>query len=171
MHAFIDESQRSRYILTAVVLHPSDLSRVRSAMRKLVLPGQERIHFRTESDRQRRMIISGIASLGVSAEIVTASGATESSRAACLHELVLRLSDLPVRTYLLESRDQSRDRGDRRTIFTALSKAGCTARYDHALARQEPLLWLPDIIGWAHGHGGDWGRRVKPLMRSVTTLP
>jgi hypothetical protein len=35
---------------------------------------------------------------------------------------------------------------------------------------EEPLLWVPDVVAWCYGNGGDWRRRVAPLVaRSVDT--
>jgi hypothetical protein len=29
------------------------------------------------------------------------------------------------------------------------------------------LIWVADLIGWAHGAGGEWRRRVAPAVICV----
>jgi hypothetical protein len=42
--------------------------------------------------------------------------------------------------------------------------------YEHLKPHEEPLLWVPDAVAWCYGNGGDWRRRVAPLVaRSVDT--
>jgi hypothetical protein len=67
----------------------------------------------------------------------------------------------------LES-DESLDATDRRHLARMTRDAGCPGvRYHHNRAAQEPLLAIPDAIGWAWARGGDWRRRVGPLVIEV----
>jgi hypothetical protein len=88
IHAFVDESHRDRHLVTAVVVPTPTLASTRTRMRKMLQPGQERIHFQTESDRKRKKIISGISRLSPTAGIFAATGDQESVRATCLAALV-----------------------------------------------------------------------------------
>ena len=36
--------------------------------------------------------------------------------------------------------------------------------YDHRSSTSEPLLWAVDAVVWAVGAGGDWRRRVDPIV-------
>lgn len=49
-------------------------------------------------------------------------------------------------------------------MFVDESKSGV---YLHERAAQEPLLAIPDVIGWAWARSGDWRRRALPLVESV----
>lgn len=171
IHAFVDESHRDRYMVTAVIVSTSTLASTRTGMRKMLQPGQERIHFQTESDRKRKKIISGIGRLSPTAWIFAAKGEQELARAACLAALVGELAHRHTERLVLESRGQVRDQGDRRILYDALKKTGATTTYEHFEARHEPLLWLPDIIGWAHGAGGHWKERVQPMITQTVSLP
>jgi hypothetical protein len=39
--------------------------------------------------------------------------------------------------------------------------------YLHSAPAAEPLLWLPDVIAWAYGRGGDWIRRASDVITDV----
>jgi hypothetical protein len=171
IHAFVDESHRDRYLVTAVIMPTSTLASTRTGMRKMLQPGQERIHFQTESDRRRKKIISGIHRVSPTAWIFAATGDQEPARAACLAALVEELTHRPTERLVLESRGRVRDQGDRRILYDALRKTGATITSEHLEARHEPLLWLPDVIGWAHGAGGHWKERVQPMITQTVSLP
>jgi hypothetical protein len=36
--------------------------------------------------------------------------------------------------------------------------------YRHCPSRHEPLLWVPDAIGWCWGRGGVWKQLIKPCV-------
>lgn len=58
---------------------------------------------------------------------------------------------------------------DRRTVFAERARYGAESRltYVHEKASHEPLLCLPDAIGWAHLRGGEWKRRAAALVAAV----
>jgi len=33
----------------------------------------------------------------------------------------------------------------------------------------EPLLWVPDAVGWAHARGREWTRLAAPMIRRVVS--
>ena len=41
------------------------------------------------------------------------------------------------------------------------------ATYEHLRPHEEPLLWVADAVVWAHGAGGDWPRRIAPMVSLV----
>jgi|SRR4051794_7317404 hypothetical protein len=170
---FVDESFRSTYLIIVTMLPTADTSTVRSKLRQMLLPGQERIHFATESDRRRRLILSTVAGLAPCSWILeTRRRPLEVGRAACLTALVQRLAPLPIQRMTLESRGNACDRADRQVISRAIRTTGeSLLTYVHREPRHEPLLWLPDIVGWAYGAGGDWLRRVRPLVASTIIVP
>lgn len=47
---------------------------------------------------------------------------------------------------------------------------GAELAYMHQRPNEEELLWLPDILAWAHGAGGDWRRRGSPVIDRVRRL-
>jgi hypothetical protein len=43
--------------------------------------------------------------------------------------------------------------------------------YEHVEAKLEPVLWAADAIAWAFGAGGDWRRRIEPVIGQTTWMP
>jgi hypothetical protein len=66
---------------------------------------------------------------------------------------------------VLDSRN-SRDGRDEQILYQRLghrpSKTGLT--YEHLDSTSEPLLWIPDAIGWCYGAGAHWRLRVMPAI-------
>jgi hypothetical protein len=49
VHAFVDESARPpRYLVSAAIVEPAHVRRLRQSMRALLLPGQREPHFKKE---------------------------------------------------------------------------------------------------------------------------
>lgn len=62
---YVDESERpGRYLMSCVVIDPADAGRARSAARGLLLPGQRRLHFHSETDRRQRSLVVDMQSTG-----------------------------------------------------------------------------------------------------------
>jgi hypothetical protein len=61
------------------------------------------------------------------------------------------------------------DQQDIRVISDAIAEEQAHDRmnYLHGAPSSEPLLWLPDIVAWAYGRGGDWFRRTGNLVAEV----
>lgn len=167
-HAFVDESSRGGYLLCAVVLLPADLTSARRTLRGLCKPGQRRIHMKHESDGRRREILSVVAKLEVETRIYRAKldGRSERrTRDECFRAMVPELiEDLGVSRMVIESCDQ--DRQDNQVIREMVVKGQAEERFSylHSAPACEPLLWLPDIVAWAVGRGGDWKRRCGDVQ-------
>jgi hypothetical protein len=149
---------------------PAALAATRMELRKLLMPKQRRLHFSTESDRRRHIILSVLLSLDARAVVYTCGGLEERARAACLSSLVRDALDRGTQRIVLESRE-IRDHHDRRVIrdLTA-DRAHSPLTYEHMKAYEEPLLWVPDAVGWCFGAGGSWRKRVSPLIDKATEL-
>jgi hypothetical protein len=162
-HAFVDESSRGGYLLCAVVLLPSELAPARRILRTLCKPGQRRVHMKHESDGRRREILSVVSQLEVETRIYRArlDGRSERrTRDECFRVMVPELIEqLSVARMVVESCDQ--DRQDNQVIREMVMKTQAEERFSylHSAPANEPLLWLPDIVAWAIGRGGDWKRR------------
>jgi hypothetical protein len=64
--AFIDESLRTHaglYLLAAVIVADADADRHRQSLRALLYRGQLRLHWRDESAKRRRQLISALCQL------------------------------------------------------------------------------------------------------------
>jgi hypothetical protein len=169
---YVDESKSSGYTLVAAVVLPSESTSVKKAMRELVLPGQRRLHFSSESDSRRKTILSRLAELEVQAHIIESSAKRESeAREECLIGLVGQAKKHSHSKLVLE-RDESIEHADRRILFRELGVYGLrrTVHYDLLAPHQEPLLWIPDAIAWSYAKGGDWKRRIAPMLIDVTKM-
>jgi hypothetical protein len=169
VHAFVDESQRSaRYYIAAAVLGPDHLKASRQRMRGLLLPNQPEIHFNREKPARQRALVDAVARMPV--EVLVYHGAcgrhSEPTRQKCLARLVADLLDRRAHQLVIDSREE-RDLHDRHTLY----RIGGNHPHGHALAHRhcpstsEALLWIPDIAGWYFGAGGDWRRRIEPIIK------
>jgi hypothetical protein len=172
-HGFVDESSRQGYLVCAVVLAPEDLALTRRELKALCLPGQQRIHMKSEGASRRRAILSAVARMQVQALMYEVPAGRRSERAArddCLRRLVPDLLRLEVGRLMIESCDQNHQ--DVQVVSDAVAKAGAhdSLQYLHGRPGIEPLLWLPDILAWAYGRGGDWFRRTGDVVREINRL-
>lgn len=63
------------------------------------------------------------------------------------------------------------DERDRRDLARLIRTHPCPDLvYLHERAAQEPLLAIPDVIGWAWARSGDWRRRALPLVEAVVDV-
>jgi hypothetical protein len=129
------------------------------------------VHFKTEQTARQRSIMSLLCRLELQAYVYVSRGEDNDARAACLTALVDDLVAAEARRLVVESRE-GRDHLDRHVLRTALGKAGRSDQlgYEHFRPSDDPLLWAPDAVAWCYGAGGDWLRRVKPLLRVVRDL-
>ena len=171
LHAFIDESIRTDgwYRLTVVEIAARDTAQVSRALRRIVPRGQYRVHFSSESDARRRAALRSLVDLPIAATTFMARYDRRSddqiARDQCLRAFVAGLSGR-VRLVVLDSRGPHRDRLDRIVLRDALRAADrVEVTYSHRGSRDEPLLALPDALGWAVGERRPW----PALVAGVTT--
>ena len=163
---FVDESKSKGYTMVAAVVVPSDQTPLRRDVRALVLPGQRRLHFTSESDSRRRHILATLERLGVRAHVVHSDHKHEATgRAECLRDLVAIAARGGHDRIVLE-RDESIEHADRKVLYDAVHQLSLrdVVTYTHETAHQEPLLWIADAIAWSYTKGGDWRRRVQPMI-------
>ncbi|HEY4021324.1 MAG TPA: hypothetical protein VGM75_21730 [Pseudonocardiaceae bacterium] len=65
-----------------------------------------------------------------------------------------------------------RDRFDGKTIREQLhdQPAHSSFSYAHNDSGSEPLCWIADAAAWCFGAGGDWRRRIMPMIDDVIEL-
>jgi hypothetical protein len=145
--AFVDESIRAqRYLMGSVLIEQRHLSATRAAVVALPTRGR-RLHFNSETDSQRRLLLTAIAELPIRALVVVchrSHGVTEfAAREACLAALVTEAQNRSVERLVIESRQD--DREDARVI-TRGETASPTLTFEHRRGHQEPMLGLADAI-------------------------
>ncbi|MFD4990833.1 hypothetical protein ACFWH7_03700 [Cellulosimicrobium cellulans] len=171
---FVDESKSGNYRLIASVVASHDLVVARKAIRALVLPGQRRLHMKSEGDGRRRVILTELEHHGFKATIYRAGTPFKTDLDRRRHGLDRLVADIAKagHTMLCLESDETLDARDRRDLAAFTRTHGCaeTLRYQHQRAAQEALLAVPDAVGWAYARGGDWRRRAQPLIQEVIDL-
>ena len=171
-HVFLDETKRQGYVVAAAAVPPGDLAPLRSVVRGLVLPGQRRVHMKDERDSQRREMAAALVDAGVEVVIYDAGRRYSTQRRAreeCLRAVVTDAAAEAGETRLVREQDDSLVRWDAQRLIELARAAGCRdrLRYDHLRASEEQLLAVPDAVAWCWARGGQWRRRVDPVVRLV----
>ena len=170
VHVFVDESERGPYAIGATFLQPSTLVRVRRTLREMLGPRERSIHFNNERPARRKALLAAWCELGdVRTRIYEAAGRPKEARDACLRQLLADNAEAGIIRLVLEGRE-GRDHHDRQTIVNCRYRLPRlkAMTYEHMRAYEDPLLWIPDGILWAHCAGGEWRRRANTLIESVT---
>jgi len=170
-HVFVDETKSRGYTLIAVEARNDDVARLRKSMRALLLPGQERVHFRKESPSRRKTMLARLARrplevLAIHSELADEAGA----RAQCLEALVNEYSSRRGSVHLVVEQDDSLLRSDTRHLMSFVFELPPAQHVTFEITppRLDAGLWCADAIGWALQRGGDWKRRVS--MHRITTI-
>lgn len=162
-HAYVDESKAKDYLLVSVALDSGSLHRARGTVRSMILPGQSRLHMRKESDRRRRYVLEALSEFTTSTVIVRAPKDGRSDRerrSRCVAGLIRWSVDTGIDEICFEL-DETLQRQDLQRIVETLHVVRPKAvNHRHERAAIEPLLALPDAIGWAWAKGGDRRRRA-----------
>ncbi|MBY8848247.1 hypothetical protein [Saccharothrix longispora] len=173
-HVFVDESRRSSYLLVAALVDTRRLVAVRSLMRGLRVPGERRLHFKSESDTVRKDVVGRLVDAGLRCRVYQGRGPVEAVRQVCLARLVADLvEEGAVERLVLDARGPAEDRVDRRVITRSLRGCGVpddSISYEHLASHGDPALWVPDAVAWCQGAGGDWRRRVAPVVETVVDI-
>lgn len=166
---FGDESMRpGRYLLTGVLMPTRLCGNSRATLRKLCRPGQRQIHAKSESPASRRRLLRELDPLGIEAATHVAQGPPSHSwRARCLASMVEKLPTNGTSLLVLEHRDPASDAEDRRVLAMLRGHTDVEFRYMHANPVDEPLLWLPDLVGWCIGRGNGWPAQLPASCRNV----
>lgn len=171
---FVDESKAGDYLLIAAIIPATKLAVVRKMVRRLVLPGQGRIHMKKESDTRRKVILAEISGRDFSIIIYRARAGTGTElerRQRCISRLVHDAA-IDLRTHICLERDDTLVLRDNRWLRDAAITEDAAERlyYRHDVAGSEPLLALPDIVGWAWARGGMWRHRCNGIPISVVDV-
>lgn len=174
VHAFVDESQRNRlYMVAAAIVEPAAVAEMRKQVRSLLLPGQRELHFKKEKPERRRMLADQVARWPVEVTVYATGYRRdpEPARQECLHRLVDDLIGRQAGRLVIDSREEQ-DRNDERTIRRALRRNPGEHRltWEHIDSTGELLLALPDLAAWCYGAGGDWRKRIEPILTDVIDL-
>lgn len=74
-------------------------------------------------------------------------------------------------TRLTIEQDDSLVAADRAYLYDAVRRHRAPDLvYHHCRPQEEPLLWVSDAVVWCYAKGGEWRRRVQPIIGSVTSV-
>lgn len=142
-------------------------------MNSLRLPRQRRIHFQTESDGRRKVILDALAGASVCITMYDAIAYPDvkEARDAGMTRLIDDIAKIGAARLVVERDDQT-VRSDRAIIRARAELAGCveTLRYVHQRAHEEPPLAIPDAVAWSWAKAGHWRQRVNCLVTNVVRL-
>jgi hypothetical protein len=167
-NSFIDESVRgSKYLLAAVIVDHTRHQDIRRELKSLRQFGRSSLHMHREVIGRKRLIASSVAQMEITCVLAVqelSGQSLMSARIKCLnelsgHELVRSTSQLTLET------SNSIELDKKILSNSAYEFSGKFPHYRHLSSAQEPLLWLPDIIAWCAGKGGEFENIVKPLLR------
>lgn len=136
----------------------------------LLKPGQRRIHFKSESDSRRRLILSRMCALEVRASVwIVKQRPDKEARPLSFSALIEEAARDGVGQLVIE-RDASVEQADRRLIAEILRREDVVGfQYRHAAPHEHPLLWVSDAVAWCYSSGGDWVRRAEAIVETRVT--
>lgn len=168
---YVDECKAKGYYIAAAVVMPHDATALDKSIRQLNRPGQRRIHFTKESDSSKRKLISEVTRMGLTVVVYQVKGQPDrAARPLCINALVDDLVSAECAHLILE-RDASLEKADRQMIAAALDRNGGYAlRYEHTAPNDHALLWISDMVAWCCYKGGEWLRRVQPMIADIRSV-
>jgi hypothetical protein len=163
-HSFVDESKTPYFLFAAALIPASQVNAARQIVAGFVLPGQRRVHFKSERDSRRAQLMAQFTELSIQAVIYQARDRVneKAARDRCLTALVRDHMTRRVQRLVIE-REESRLHSDR-LIIGAEAK---DLEFEHLRAHEDPLLAVPDGIAWCWGRGGHWRVKAKHLVTDV----
>ncbi|WP_227993987.1 hypothetical protein [Pseudactinotalea sp. HY160] len=179
IRAFLDESstvrtpERQEYLVCAALLQADECDAVRDELKKLLLPGQIKLHWSDESDRRKRKIVAAVSSLHPMNVVVrhldVRTRRIERYRRKCLEAVYYEMSEMDVNDLILETRTPTQDGQDRAHIV-ALQGQGLdrSLRIQHQRGGDEPLLWIPDaVLGAINADARGEARHLEELADTL----
>jgi hypothetical protein len=162
---WVDETKAKTFIFVAVELPANELPEIRKRLISHLLPGQRSIHFAKESDRRRKALLKSWLPMMAQAHIFDSN--QKNSKLARQQSLRRLVQDLRPDFMCLELDESSRS-SDLEVLHEMRSKLK-VLKHDFSfrleLSHIEPLLWLPDALGWAYQRGGEY-RFVRQYLKS-----
>lgn len=88
---YLDESKRgNRYLIASTTVDAAGAIEVRRELGHLVLPGQRRLHFKSESDRRRRELLDAIVGLSCAVRVYSVGRLAEPDARSLAPSAVVR---------------------------------------------------------------------------------
>jgi hypothetical protein len=169
VQVFIDESHRkSKYLLIAAFIQSTDLNRLRHSLRGVTEKPGQTIHMTKASNQIRLRLCSLIVQQQIDCLVIEHSYPSSTQlegRMACLRKLC---DETRVQLASHMTLDFSTTAQQDCHIFEEHRRRNQShfPIYQHTPSRNEPLLWVPDAIGWCWGRGSHWKQLIGPCVTS-----
>ncbi|MBE7372925.1 hypothetical protein [Dermacoccus barathri] len=173
-HAYLDESTQGDYLVIASVIAPGDVREARAALRGLLLPRQRSLHMKDEKKTARQdLIVATVCNLELTTTIYVAKPSEHKghtgARDACIQRASSDSATQGVQRLVLDRNDSYMKR-DEASILKGATRAGVNPvpfNFGHMSRHEEPMLWVPDVLGWCYARGGTWRHRVHDHVRII----
>ena len=152
---YLDECKQKPFLLVGFLLPQVDSQKVRKQLSALRMPGQRSIHFKLESPRRRREILSLLNAMKCEVFVVKCF----ESKAPRGHAINTFLERNDFKAFVFELDETTRFRDHE--LFRGHEKS---RTWDHRQRHEEPLLWVADAVAWCVNRGGEWERMVRPMI-------
>lgn len=166
-HMFVDENKSAGLLLAAAHFASHEVVTARVELRRLLLSGQQRLHFTKERSARKEQILQVILSSGVRAVLIqsTLDVRPNAQRQQCLEQLLIAASGLGITRLQIERDDGAMD-FDRRSVVEAVKAGLFTDDFTYTWLRpnQEPLLWVADAFAWCWAQGGPWRQAIQEVV-------
>lgn len=173
-NVYIDESQRgNRYYICVVSVPESEMQTIRAFLRTSCPSGVSRIHMHATSQNLQRHLLRTIKDFNLDITLVATRKVRGDSHLAprerCLCAAFAIAQSVSVRNIFLENSNSIH--WDKQLISRFINDTRQPMPYiSHANPAFEPLLWLPDIVAWGYGRGGDWRTLTAPLLTGLVRV-
>ena len=140
------------YILAATICQAADVSALRQEVAGLRLKGQQKLHWRDESEKRRRQIVEFLALLPLEHLVLVRNGhpddRPERRRRHAMERLLYELDQAKVREVTFEARDRHNNNRDREMLnaFRSRRVVSLDLRTSHVGGRDDAMLWVADAV-------------------------
>jgi len=141
----------SVYLLGAVILDKAAVSEVRQQASGLRLPGQNKAHWYSDSNKRHDVVAAMVGALPIASMVVVRLAnrgePDERRRRKCFERFAYELEIRGCSHLTLESRGAAADSKDRAMVAAMQANRSLQRlRIDHVLGKDEPLLWVADAV-------------------------
>lgn len=140
------------YLLSAVLTEEESTQTLRESVQSLKMPAEKKIHWHSDDDKRRMLVIETIAELPIEAVVVVRVGSIdegeERRRRKCFERFAVELDELGCSRLTLESRGRRQDQRDMTMLDAMRSKRRVSSalRLTHTPGPADPALWVADAL-------------------------
>lgn len=157
---YVDECKQRPFLLVGFTIDIFEQHSLRKILRKLLLPGQRSLHFKSENGNRKKAILSELRKAECSVVVIRCRTKSDvEARICALNSLICSSSVIECKSIVLELDETVRLRDHQ-----FLKQQSALDLWDHRRRHEEPLLWVADAVAWCVNRGGEWERMVRPMI-------